>query len=258
MAVDVAKQPLPCTQAEYKYFKNIYEGFCYLTDHKNEQSNSIYSYKQTEVFENLVEFWPTIEAMCKALKVPLTVTLQDIECIFSGFDAGAITALYKNERYVGIARKKIIAMEEYRLLHMTKSLFDTLMVRLHRTFRKCTKTDIEPCKVKWQKVPIIDIPKTKKEKSNVITVAKGKTPPKQPPETLAKTDSDILQAMSENPEANMIRVEIETSAGYGKDAVTNSLKRLETMGFVCRPYDAKRKGWTLTEKGAATTKNLRH
>ena len=261
MAVDTAVQPLPCTQADYKYFRTLHGDFGYLGDHKNEQSNYIYAFKQTAFRENIVDFWPTIETMCRALKIPLTVTLHDIECIFSGFDAESIAALYKNERYAGIARKKIIPMEEYRLLQVTKELFDTLLARLHRTFRQCPQSviapNIEPCNVKWQKVPIIDSPKIQKQQSDASAVAREKRPPKRPVETLSRADSDILQAMSANAKTSMLRIEIECAAGYGKDAVTNSLKRLETMSLVCRPDGARRKGWALTEKGDTIAKGLR-
>lgn len=140
MSASTALQPLPYTHADYEQFETIYNGFCYIFDHKNDPLISIYTYKQTEVHENLVEFWPTITVMCQSLKIPQTVTLQDIDCIFSGFDAESIAALYKNERYAGIPRKKIVPMEEYRLFQIAKSLFDTLMVRLQRLFQKLPKT----------------------------------------------------------------------------------------------------------------------
>jgi len=77
MLANTALQPLPYTQAEYKHFETIYDGFCYIYDHKNDPIISIYAFKQTEVHENLVEFWPTIMVMCQTLNIPLTVTLLD-------------------------------------------------------------------------------------------------------------------------------------------------------------------------------------
>jgi hypothetical protein len=160
MAVDMAVRPLPCTQAEYEHFKAIHEGFCFLIDNKNMPSVSTYSYRQTEVYLDLVDFWPVIESICQQLNIGLTIKLSDIECIFSGFDAESIAALYKHERYVGIARKKIQPMEEYRLFQVTKTLFDTLMARLRRTFRKHKRTgdvaNIEPLKDDLQDMFVAD------------------------------------------------------------------------------------------------------
>ncbi|HBR19406.1 MAG: hypothetical protein A2Y13_02825 [Planctomycetes bacterium GWC2_45_44] len=250
MAVDVVKQPLPCTQAEYEHFKTIYREFCYVADHKNEQSNSKYSYKQTAVLAYLKSSWPVIEAICQVLNIELELTPDDARHAITGLGLKGAAALCTSGRNSSMQAKKVIAFEEERLLDLARALFDNIMVRLHLTFRTFPQSAITPnttpLRADWQKVPIIEVPKIQESKA------------KPPVETLTKIDSNILQAMSENPEANMLRVEIEGAAGYGKDAVTNSLKRLEAMGFVCRPYSAKRKGWTLTGKGAATTKNLRH
>ncbi len=208
-----------------------------------------------EFFESLFEFWPIIEAMCRALEIPVTVTLKEIECISFGFDSESIVALYKHERYAGIPRKKIIPMEEYRLIQVTKGLFGTLMVRLDKTFRKSTRADIAqniaPFQAEWQSVPIVDEPIVPKHKNTVKPAAA------KPMEPLNKTDSDILQAMSANPKTTMLKLEIVCASGYGKYAVAKSLKRLEEMRLICKPNNIKRKGWILTERGIAIISQLK-
>ncbi|MHB9070488.1 MAG: hypothetical protein ACYC54_08960 [Sedimentisphaerales bacterium] len=254
MAVNVVKQPLPCTQAEYEHFKTIYREFCYVADHKNEQSNSKYSYKQTVVLEYLKSSWPVIEAICQVLNIELELTPDDARHAITGLGLKGAAALCTSRRYKRMPAKKVIAFEEERLLDLARALFDMIMVRLHLTFRTFPQSAITPnttpLRAEWQKVPIVEIPKIQEQKISVKTSAT------KPAETLNKTDSDILQSIAANPKANMLRIEIEAAAGYGRYSVTQSLKRLDSMQLVCKTNGDGRKGWMITEKGTSVSDGL--
>ena len=250
MIVNTALQPLPYTHADYEHFETIYNGFCYLIDHKSEQSSSFYSYTQAETVENLERFWTVLEMICRSLNIELELTLDDVRHAIKGFDAKDAAELCNGGRYKRMQAQKVIAFEEDRLLDLTKTLLDKIMVRL-RIFKKHSSStlapNIVPLQAGCQNVPMIDAPK---QKTSVKPVAI------KPAELLNKADSDILKAMSTKPKANMFRVDIEAASKYGRYAVTQSIKRLESMQLVCKTEGAGRKGWMITEKGISLSAGI--
>ena len=136
MAVDSAVPALLCTQEEFDKLQATRAGFCFLDDNKKESHYSNYKYCQAVFLENLNESWDIVEDLCPRLKIPLTVTLAEVESIFCGLDAATIADLYALKRNAGLPRKTIIAMEEERLLHLTRSVFDRLMAKLQVHFNK--------------------------------------------------------------------------------------------------------------------------
>ncbi|OHB50485.1 MAG: hypothetical protein A2Y10_17970 [Planctomycetes bacterium GWF2_41_51] len=220
-------------QSEYEDFKNIHELFSYLYDHRFEQISNTYT-KQTQLIENANYFWSLIIKLCNKFKIPLVIGAHDIENLFHGFDTETIEEFRKSKRYFGIHIKKIIAVEEDLLIHSIKSIFDTLLARLELELKKGSQKSIEH--------PHTQIEQYTDSLANC--------------QTLTNTDTNILMAMNSNPQKSMLKVDIIIAAGHQKYAVLQSLKRLESMGMVYKPENAKRKGWALTDKGILTADNL--
>lgn len=143
MLTNTAVQPLPYTHADYEHFETIYNGFCYLIDHKSEQSSSFYSYTQAETIENLERFWTVLEMICRSLNIELELTLDDARHAIKGFDAKDAAELCNGGRYKRMQVQKVIAFEEDRLLDLTKTLLDKIMVRL-RIFKKHSSSVLVP------------------------------------------------------------------------------------------------------------------
>jgi hypothetical protein len=136
MAADSAVPALPYPQEKLDKLPVIHGDFGFLANNKHKPFDSDYTYCQAVFLEDLNESWPVVEGLCQCLKIPLTVTLAEVESIFYGFDAATIAKLYANPLYAGLSWKKISAMEEDRLLHLTRSVLDKLMARLQKNFKK--------------------------------------------------------------------------------------------------------------------------
>ena len=124
-AREAANTP-PCTEEEFRYFKSIHQGFCYLLDAKD--YNSEYRVKQAEVFDQLEEFWPTLERICKHNKIDIDIDLS--VCHIAIFGHESVEAPWSGEAELLANR----AMEEEHLTRKTEAVFNRLMARLKRQF----------------------------------------------------------------------------------------------------------------------------
>jgi hypothetical protein len=192
-------------------------------------------------------FAEKIQAQIKMLygenRMPLAqqikLDFEHVKSVIRDFDMHCDKRCYEDDE------AEILECKRKRIETLGNNLADLIAGHCRLPLNRLTNREQERLKTEIQRTPpikIVEIPAEKKAPAPIV-------PPKPPVEALTKTDSDILQAMSANPKANMLRVDIEAASGYGRYAVTQGIKRLESMQLVYKTEGAGRKGWTITEKG---------
>lgn len=124
---------LPCSKDEFIRFKSIHQGFCYLLS--NELDNSEYRYKQAEIYDQLEEFFPTLQRICKTNNITLNLELSAFRIVVLGYED-----TYFNIPPDTILDGSEIPVEEYlvtqkeQLTQKATNTLNLVMARLKRHF----------------------------------------------------------------------------------------------------------------------------
>lgn len=139
-----------CTINEFLRFKSIHKDFNFLIENQSNETTLLSgTQKQTELLEDIEDFWPRLNTISRLLNVPFGIDLVEFRIIILGVKS--LTKAEKNRIYSkslyenqDFSFDEILTIESDCLKNTVKENLDEIVIKLRKYFDKNEENEKDP------------------------------------------------------------------------------------------------------------------